>query len=113
MHAPGGPRRLVAEFDDVPADTQWRLEAGIVGEFAFHHGPRLSTSHLGVEDAASGESLLTLSLPPGREGVLRVARALPPGRARTVKVWVQADNAETRQVCLDFLALAEGTPEGK
>ncbi|OJH34227.1 hypothetical protein [Cystobacter ferrugineus] len=112
MHAPGGPRRLVAEFDEVPADTQWRLEAGIVGEFASHHGPRLSTSHLGVEDAASGESLLTLSLPPGREGVLRVARAIPPGRARTVKLWVQADNAETRQVCLDFLALAEGAAEG-
>jgi hypothetical protein len=114
MHAPGGPRRLVAEFDDVPADTEWRLEAGIVSEFASHHAPQLSITHLGVEDVASRESLLTLSLPPGREGVQRAARAIPPGRSRTVKVWVQADNAESRQVCLEFLALSADAdaPEG-
>lgn len=115
MHAPGGPQRLVAEFQGVPADTEWRLEAGIVSEFASHQGPRLSTTHVGVEDARGRESLMTLSLPPGREGVQRVARALPPGPARTVRLWVQANNAESRQVCLDLLALGPGaaTAEGR
>ena len=112
MPPPGGPERLVAEFDDVPVDTEWRLEAGIASEFSTHHAPPLSVTHLGVEDAASRESLLTLSLPPGREGMLRAARALPSGRARAVRLWVQADNAESRQVCLDFLALGPGAPEG-
>ncbi len=112
MPPPGGRERLVAEFDDVPVDTEWRLEAGIASEFSTHHGPRLSVTHLGVEDAASRESLLTLHLPPGREGLVRAARAMPSGRPRAVRLWVQADNAESRQVCLDFLALAPGPSEG-
>ena len=105
MHAPGGPQRLVAEFDGVPADLGLRLEGGIIFEFAHPKDPRLSTAHLGVDDAASGQRLLDVPIPPGREGVQKAEVVLPPGPPRTVKVFVQADNAESRQVCLDVMAL--------
>ncbi|MBU8899245.1 hypothetical protein KRR26_26875 [Corallococcus sp. M34] len=105
MHAPGGPQRLVAEFDDVPGGLGLRLEGGIIFEFAHSKDPRLSTAHLGVDDAASNARLLEVPVPPGREGVQTSEVILPPGPPRTVKVWVQADNADSRQVCLDVMAL--------
>lgn len=105
MHPPSGPERLVAEFDGVPGGTGLRLEGGIIFEFAHPKDPRLSPTRLGVDDARTGESLLEVVLPPGLEGVQRAERALPPGEPRTVKVWTQAANAESRQVCLDVFAL--------
>ncbi|ATB27836.1 hypothetical protein MEBOL_001281 [Melittangium boletus DSM 14713] len=105
MHPPGGPQRLVAEFDGVPGGTELRLEGGIIFEHAAARAPRLSITHLGVDDARSQEPLMSISVPPGLEGVQKTSRALPPGEPRTVKVWVQADNPESRQVCLDVLAL--------
>ncbi|PTL77754.1 hypothetical protein [Vitiosangium sp. GDMCC 1.1324] len=108
MHPPGGKQRLVAEFDGVPAGTELRLEGGIIFEYAFPRAPHLSTTHFGVEDAASHEQLLEISQPPGLEGVLKASRVLPMGDPRTVKVWVQADNPDTRQVCLDVFALGDG-----
>ncbi|WP_257460693.1 hypothetical protein [Archangium lipolyticum] len=108
MHAPGGKQRLVAEFDGVPGGTELRLEGGIVFEYAVQRAPHLRTTHYGVEDVASRESLVQIAQPPGLEGVQKASRALPPGEPRTVKVWVQADNADTRQVCLDVFALGDG-----
>jgi hypothetical protein len=109
MHPPGGKERLVAEFDGVPGGTELRLEGGIIFEHAFPRAPHLSTTRMGVEDAASGERLLEVAQPPGLEGVQRAWRPLPPGEPRTVRVWVQADNADTRQVCLDVFALGEAS----
>lgn len=106
MHAPGGQERLVAEFDGVPGGTALRLEGGIIWELAWQKDARLSTTHLGVDDA-SGERLLSISLPPGLEGVQHDEKRLPPGAPRTVKVWVQADNPDKRQVCLDVFALGD------
>lgn len=108
MHAPGGPERLVAEFDGVPGGTELRLEGGIIFEYAVRHEPGLSTVHFGVEDAATHEPLVEIAQPPGLEGVQKGSRVLPPGGPRTVKVWVRADNPETRQVCLDVFALGDG-----
>ena len=108
MHPPGGAERLVAEFDGVPGGTELRLEGGIIFEHAFKHDPGLSVTHLGVEDATHHEPLMEISLPPGREGVQRASHELPPGGPRTVRVWTQADNPESRQVCLDLLALGAG-----
>jgi hypothetical protein len=107
MHPPGGQQRLVAEFDGVPGGTELRLEGGIIFEYAVRHEPHLSTTHYGVEDAATSESLLEISQPAGLEGVQKASRALPPGGPRTVKVWVQADNPDSRQVCLDLFALGD------
>ncbi len=107
MHAPGGPERLVAEFDGVPGGTALRLEGGIIFEHAWQYGPHLSTANLGVDDGASGQRLLELALPPGLEGVHHAERKLPAGEPRTVKVWVQSEKAERRQVCLDVFALGD------
>ncbi|XXF76475.1 hypothetical protein P2318_25970 [Myxococcaceae bacterium GXIMD 01537] len=107
MHAPGGKDRLVAEFDGVPAGTALRLEGGIIWEQAWQKDPAFTTTHLGVDDAATGERLMEVALPPGLEGVQHAERALPPGPARTVKVWVQSDNSDRRQVCLDVFALGD------
>jgi len=112
MHAPGGPERLVAEFDGVPAGTALRLEGGIIWEQAWRRDARYTTTRLGVDDAASGERLLDVPLPPGLEGVQHQERALPPGAPRTVKVWVQADNPDRRQVCLDVWALGAAGASG-
>lgn len=105
MHAPGGPERLVAEFDGVSGGAALRLEGGIIWEQAWRKEPRYSTTTLGVDDARTGERLLEVALPPGLEGVQHEERALPPGPPRTVKVWVQADNPDRRQVCLDVFSL--------
>jgi len=116
MPAPGGRERLVAEFDGVPGGTALRLEGGIIWEQAWRRDAHLTTARLGVEDAASGERLLEVSLPPGLEGVQRQERALPSGAPRTVKVWVQSDNPDRRHVCLDVWALGAagaGVPTAK
>jgi hypothetical protein len=115
MPPPGGRERVVAEFDGVPGGTSLRLEGGIIWEQAWRKDPRYSTTHLGVDDAASGERLLEVALPPGLEGVQHQERALPAGAPRTVKVWVQADNPDRRHVCLDVWALgaAVGGPTAK
>ena len=105
MHAPGGAQRLVAEFANVPAGMGLRMEGGIIFEFAHPKDPRLSTSYVGVDDAATGQRLMYVPIPPGREGVQKAEVVLPPGPPRTVKVWTQADNAESRQLCLDVMAL--------
>ncbi|AKQ64382.1 hypothetical protein A176_001294 [Myxococcus hansupus] len=107
MHAPGGKQRLVAELDGVPGGLGLRLEGGIIFEHAFPKDARLSTTHLGVEDVTAGTGLLSLAIPPGMEGVQKAEARLPEGGPRTVKIWVQADNADRRQVCLDVLAVEQ------
>jgi hypothetical protein len=111
MHPPGGKDRLVAEFDNVPSGTSLHIEGGIIFEYTFGR-PRASDIHMGVEDARSGEKLLDTVVKQGVPGVQKAERELPPGPPRTVKVWTQADNADSRQVCLDVFALgpAGGSP---
>jgi hypothetical protein len=107
MHPPGGARRLVAEFDGVPAGTQLRLGAGLIWEHARAVDPRrISTTR--VTAAVDGEPLLALELPPGREGMQEREHALPPGAARTVAVSVQAERAQARWVCVELQALQGG-----
>ncbi|MDC0709602.1 hypothetical protein POL68_14115 [Stigmatella sp. ncwal1] len=105
MHPPGGTGRMVAEFDGVPGGTGLRLEGGILTEFAVRKSPSLTPTLMGVDDAQSRERLLEIALPPGLVGVQRAERTLPAGEPRTVKVWTQSTNAESRQVCLDVFAL--------
>lgn len=105
MHAPGGKQRLVAELDGVPGGVGLRLEGGIIFEHAFPRDARFSTTHLGVDDAVSGARLVSLAIPPGLEGVQKAEVRLPDGAPHTVKIWVQADNADRRQVCLDVLGV--------
>ncbi len=104
MHPPGGPERLVAEFEGVPGGTGLRLEGGIIFEYAYGR-PHLDTVHMGVDDAHTGERLLDVALPQGLPGWQKAERQLPPGAPRTVKLWTQVNNPELRHVCLDVFAL--------
>lgn len=104
MHPPGGPERLVAEFDGVPGGTGLRIEGGIIFEH-FFGAPHRSNIHMGVDDAHTGERLLDVVVPQGVPGLQKAERTLPPGEPRTVKLWSQADNPEARQLCLDMFAL--------
>jgi hypothetical protein len=110
MHPPGGPMRLVAEFDGVPGGTGLRIEGGIIFEHTFG-APHRSNIHMGVDDARTGERLLDVVVPQGVPGLQKAERALPPGEPRTVRIWSQADNPEARQLCLDVFALG-ATGEG-
>jgi hypothetical protein len=104
MHPPGGPDRLVAEFDGVPGGTGLRIEGGIIFEHTFV-SPHRSNIHMGVDDVRTGERLLDVVVPQGVPGPQKAERALPPGEPRTVKIWSQADNPEARTLCLDVFAL--------
>jgi len=106
LRPPGGAARLALTFADVPAGTTLRLEAGIIFEYAFSRAPGLATVQLAVEDARSGEGLMTLALPPGREGTQQVEHALSGEGSRSVRLTVQADSAETRELCVELTAEA-------
>jgi hypothetical protein len=104
MHPPGGPERLVTEFEGVPGGTGLRLEGGFTFDTGFSR-PHLDTVRLGVDDAGTGERLLDMALPQGLMGWQKAERELPPGAPRTVKVWTQVSNPELRHVCLEVFAL--------
>lgn len=111
MHAPGGPTRLVAQFD-VPAAPTLRLSSGIVWEHAWKHDARLTPYDVTVAGAGV---LGALRIPVGKEGLL--SKDLPfvtsegAGAAgpRAVAVSVQSDRFEERDGCVELTAL-RGTP---
>jgi len=112
MHAPGGPDRLVAEFDDVPAAPTLRVSAGIVWEHAWKHGKGLTPYDVTVGEP--GQTVLgRLRVPVGREGLLQEDLAFGKGAdgspARTVSVSVQSDRFEERDGCVELTALGGGS----
>ena len=110
FHPPGGPARLVAEFPEVPASAALSLEAGIIWEHAPRREPTLTALSLGVDDARTGRALVSLVVPPGLEGVQR-AEGGPLTEPGPVRLWVQSNNPEARESCVDLFALgpAEGS----
>lgn len=111
MHPPGGAQRLVAEFEaGLPgAGGALRLEAGLIWEHARSVDPaRISSVQVTAE--AEGLAPLQLELPPGQEGMRTREQALPAGEARSVRVAVQAERAQTRWVCVQLQALQERGP---
>lgn len=101
MFPPGGSTRLVAELEGVPAGT-WRLEGGIVFEWAWRKEARLTDTELAVEKATTGDRVLSLTLPPGLEGLQKVEVESDAG---PIRIAVQARNPEMRESCLDFSVL--------
>ncbi|MBF5044394.1 hypothetical protein FGE12_18490 [Aggregicoccus sp. 17bor-14] len=105
MHPPGGAARLVAEFDPVPAAPAYRLGAGIIWEQARKVDPeRISDTEVTLSSGAA--PLLSLTLPPGREGQQVREVALPPGPPRPLAVAVRAERAMARWVCVELQGLA-------
>ncbi len=100
---PGGPTRVVLELVTPPA-AALQLEAGLVWDREFHRGPGLTPLHVGVDDA-SGETLVRLSIPPGLEGL---QRAKGPGTSGTLRLWVQSDQRNLREACIDLFAVGSG-----
>lgn len=103
MRPPRGTRRLVIEFPDLPLGDRLALEAGIVGEYATRTDPSLTTTRVGVEDAATGSELLSVSIPRAFEGVRRAERAASSLPAvRGAKLWIQSDNPIMRDACVEL-----------
>ncbi len=99
--APGGPTKLVLELDDVPATERVLLRAGYVWERgAYKDG--VSGSELGLE--VNGQ-VTPLSIPAGVEPLQQVEAANVPAGA-TVRVWLQANNPNARQLCVELTGLA-------
>lgn len=96
---PGGETRLVAEFPRVVTGELLSLEGGVIWEHAFRHEPSLSTVRVGAEQG------MEIAIPPGFEGVKR-AEAMGANfpAELPLKLWVQADNPEGRETCVDFFS---------
>jgi hypothetical protein len=112
MHPPGGSTKLVAEFHSVPVLHWLRLKGGIVWEYAPRHDPELTTTYVGVEAIKTNRQLLRLAIPPGREGMQEIELLTPEAMGPTVdlKLWIQSDNATSREACLDLIS--EGRASG-
>ncbi|HLL84593.1 MAG TPA: hypothetical protein VK420_18145, partial [Longimicrobium sp.] len=108
---PGGNRRLVAEFPQVPAGARLVLEGGLIWDRGWHHGSQLTPTRFGVEDVRTGRSLLRVDVPVGVEGIQRAEVAPEGGGPLAVRIWSQADRAELRELCLELLSQGpEGAP---
>jgi hypothetical protein len=103
MHPPGGNARLVAEFGSVPSGDRLLLEAGVIWEHAVKKDPRVTTTYVRLENAATGALLAEIALPPGLEDFQRAdirGEQLP--REVPLRVSVQSQTAEYRDICVDL-----------
>lgn len=110
---PGGNRRLVVEFPQVPVGARLALEGGMVWDRGYFTGPQLSVTRVGVEEASTGRALAQFELPPGIEGVQRAEVPTAASGPIAVRLWSQADRAELRELCVDLFTWGEperGTP---
>ncbi|HME91872.1 MAG TPA: hypothetical protein VKE49_10635 [Myxococcaceae bacterium] len=102
MRPPGGTRRLVAEFPDLPIGDRLVLQAGIIWEYSTRTDPSLTTTRVAVEDVSGGE-LLRVSIPRGVEGEVRAERSGSSlYSTRGAKLWIQSDNPAMRDTCVEL-----------
>jgi hypothetical protein len=108
LHPPGGPSRLVVDFQDVPWGERFALEAGVIWEHAPRKGGGQTPIRVGLESA--GQRLLFTELQPGQEGLDRKERpsaGLSPG---PLQLWLQSDGTEDRDVCVNVKSLGAAAP---
>lgn len=96
FYPPGGPTKLVAEFSNVPATDTLELITGYAWERGYYRNQDSTDFGVEVNGAAEVTTLL-----PGVEKVYRVERSNTA--AGTVRAWVQANNAQNREVCFELL----------
>lgn len=72
---------------------------------ATFRGPSITAVFAGVEDER-GQELLRLEFPPGLDRAQRVERKVPSGFVApgTVRLWVQSDNPELRDFCVNLFS---------
>ncbi|HXN42423.1 MAG TPA: hypothetical protein VN918_11580 [Myxococcaceae bacterium] len=112
MHPRGGSRRIAAEFPQARWGERLTLAAGIIGELAFHHEPELTPTQVVVEEMASGQRLLEIIIPPGREGIVQDSRPTT-GAVRDpvgLRLWVQSENPALRETCVELFSDRADTP---
>ncbi|MFZ5468782.1 MAG: hypothetical protein ACOZIN_05030 [Myxococcota bacterium] len=97
MKPPGGPQRLVVELSAPPGELS--LEAGLTWDRGYFKRPDLTAVHVGVDQAATGASLASFSIPRGLEGVQRAKGKSDGG---VLKIWTQSDRSELRDVCVEL-----------
>jgi hypothetical protein len=103
-HPPGGEMRLVISLPGTAAAGEALLEAGILWEHAVKRH-RITPTYVRLEAAEAAGALSDLALPPGREGFARDAVQLPAAQdeaAGGLRITVQSQSPESRQVCLDL-----------
>lgn len=100
LFPPGGPSRLVVEFPEAPAADRLSLEAGLTWERAAYTNPHLRPVTVGVD--GPGGPLVEVSIAPGQEGFRRGERSGVAGGP--LRLWIQAEVAEHRELCADLLA---------
>jgi len=101
FYPPGGPTKLVAEFDGVPAVDELQLITGYIWERGAY--PSEGPTDFGLE--VNGQAQVT-TLPPTVEKVYRVSREKVA--AGTVRAWVQANNASNRELCFELYGFGPG-----
>ena len=101
---PGGTGRLVAHFPELPpGGDQLVLEGGIIWEYAHRKDPGVTALRVGVEDAATGEVVADLVVPPGLEGMQKSERpARPEGYPQGLSLFVESANPSMRHACVEL-----------
>lgn len=100
LHPPGGDARLVLELPRLPDAERLELTAGIVWEHAAAMDADLTPIDVGLEDA-TGARLLSVTLPPGTEGVRRATTRRLPSEG-PVRLWSRSTNPRHRDVCVEL-----------
>ena len=104
LRPPGGPSRLIVEFESVPVGKYLTLEAGLIWDRGWFHDPSVTALQVGVDETNSGAPLLRLTLPPGTEAPQRAERATPANSPKSISVqlWVQSDSGNLRESCVNL-----------
>jgi hypothetical protein len=102
FYPPGGPVKLVAEFPNVPAASSLQLITGYIWERGAYRNA--DSTDVGFEAGGSSEVTRLLA---GVEKVYRIEKTNTP--AGPVRVWVQATNPSSREVCFELYGFG---PEG-
>lgn len=105
MFPPGGQRKLVAEWNELPDATTVVLHGGYVWDRGFFHEPQFTSTTLTA--SINGSAASTMEFPPGREESQRSETpAIPTGA--TLRLSSQSANPELRELCVE--AYGVGAP---
>ncbi len=109
VHPPPAPARLVLTLPEDSIAASVRVDVGIFWEHAAKREAALRPVAITLEGAAA---LASISLPPGEEGLQTIEQRLLPGGAHGVRLTVQTENPESRELCLSWRLYGSPPPAG-